>query len=146
MSLGGNCGKSGQTNLIFAWCCLLVWFCKCRVSIGFSRLELLKSPLCVIACLLQSVPCILQDFCPFIQQGLAELTKILGKAVHTGDCTSRFILNMFYGVAVWRSCKLLHLGDVALLKKFKDYPCTVGCGVIALVAVVITEILPGKWH
>ena len=30
----------------------------------------------------------------------AELTKILGHVVHTGDCTAQFIPNMFYTVAV----------------------------------------------
>ena len=38
---------------------------------------------------------------------------------------------------------LLHLGDVALLKEIRDYPSTVRCGVIVLVAVVIPENLPG---
>ena len=65
---------------------------------------------------------------------------------HTGDCTAKFIPNMFYGVAVWRSWRLLHLGDVTLLKEIKDYSSTVRCGVIVLVAVVIPEMLPGKWH
>ena len=77
-----------------------------------------------------------RDFCPFIQQGLPELTKILGRVVHSGDCTAQFILNMFYGVAVWRSCRLLRLDDVALLKEIKDYPSMVRCGVIVLVVVV----------
>ena len=55
---------------------------------------------------------------------------------------------MFYGVAVWRSCRLFHLGDVALLKEIKQdmYPSMVRCGIIALVEVVIPEVLPGKWH
>ena len=77
---------------------------------------------------------------------LAELTKILERVVHTGDGTAQFIPNMFYWVAVWRSCRLLHLGDVALLKEIMDYPSTVRCGVIVLVAVVIPKMLPGQWH
>ena len=51
---------------------------------------------------------------------------------------------MFYGVAVWRSCRLFHLGDIALLKEIKDYPSMARCGVIVLVAVVIPKILPAK--
>ena len=30
---------------------------------------------------------------------------------------AKFISTMFYGVAIWRSCRLFHLGDVALLKE-----------------------------
>ena len=38
MSLDGNCGKSGQTNLIFfAWCCLLMCFCVCLNKAQFWR-------------------------------------------------------------------------------------------------------------
>ena len=85
-------------------------------------------------------------FCLFIQQGLVELTKILGRVVHTGDCTAQYIPNKFYRVAVWWSCRLLHLGDIALLKEIKDCPSVVRCGVIVFVAVVIPESLPGKWH
>ena len=33
-----------------------------------------------------------------------------------------------------------------LLNEIRDYPSTVRCGVIVLVAVVIPEMLPGKWH
>ena len=69
-----------------------------------------------------------KDFCPFIQQSLAELTKILGRVVYTGDCTTQLIPNMVYVVTVWRSCRLLHLGDNALLKVIKDYPSMVRCG------------------
>ena len=76
----------------------------------------------------------------------AELNKILGRAVHTGDYTAQFIPNMLYGVAVWRSCRLLHLGDVALLKKIKDSLIIMRCVVTVLVAVIIPEMLPGKWH
>ena len=39
-----------------------------------------------------------RDFCPFIQQDLAALIKILVWVVHTGDCMAQFIPNMFYGV------------------------------------------------
>ena len=85
-----------------------------------------------------------KDFCPFIQQGMAKLTTILGLVVHPGDCMAQFIPNMFYGVAVWLSCRLLHLSDVALLKGMKDYPSTMMFGVIVLVA-VIPEMLSGKW-
>ena len=76
----------------------------------------------------------------------AELNKILGRAVHTGDYTAQFIPNMLYGVAVWRSCRLLHLGDVALLKEIKDSLIIMRCVVTVLVAVIIPEMLPGKWH
>ena len=37
-------------------------------------------------------------------------------------------------LAVWRSCRLLHLGDVEMLKEIKDYPSSVKGGVIILVA------------
>ena len=74
-------------------------------------------------------------------QGVAELTKILGWDVHIGDGTARFIPYMLYGAVVWRSCRRLHLGYVALLKEIKDYPSTVRCGVIVLVAVVIPEMV-----
>ena len=57
-----------------------------------------------------------------------------------------FIPSMFYRVAAWRSCRLLHLGDITLLKEIKDCLSTVGCGVIVLVVVVILKMLPGKWH
>ena len=85
-----------------------------------------------------------RDFCPFIQHWQAELTKIRGRVVHTGDCMAQCIPNMFYGVAVWLSCRLLHLGDVSLLQEIIDCPSTVRCGIIALVAVVIPEMLLGK--
>ena len=75
------------------------------------------------------------DFCPFIQQGLVELTKTLGRVVHTSDYTAKLIPNMFYRVTVSRP-----------LKEIKDYLCMVRCGVIVLVAVVIPEMLLGKWH
>ena len=64
-------------------------------------------------------------------------TKILGRVIHTADCMAQFIPNMFYGVAVWLSCRLFN--------EIKDYPSTVMCGVTVLVAVVIHEVLPGKW-
>ena len=82
----------------------------------------------------------------FILQGLAELIKILERVVHTGDCTAKLIPNTFYEFAVWRSWRLLHLGDFALLKEIKDYPNMVRCGVLLLVAVLFSEMLPGKWH
>ena len=47
---------------------------------------------------------------------------------------------------IWLSRRLLHLGDFALLKEIKDYRSMVRYGVIILVAVVIPELLPGKWH
>ena len=75
----------------------------------------------------------------------AEFTKTLGRVFHTADCTAHFFPNMFYGVAVWRSCKLLHLGDIAELKEIKNYPSTFSCGSIVLLAVVITEKLSSKW-
>ena len=68
-----------------------------------------------------------------MQQGEVKFTNILGRVVHTGDCTTQFIPNMLYEVAVWRSWRLLHRGDVALLKETKNYPSTVRCGVIVLV-------------
>ena len=49
----------------------------------------------------------------------------------------------------------LHSGDLAgcsvamtmlCWKKIKDYPSTLRCGLIVLVAVVIPEMLPGKWN
>ena len=89
---------------------------------------------------------IYMDFCPFIAKGLAEPTEILGWVVHTDDCTAQFIPNMFYGVAVWRPCRLLHLGDVDLLKEIKEFLSRERCCVIVLVALIIPEMLPGKWH
>ena len=53
---------------------------------------------------------------------------------------------MIYGLTVWRSCSLLPLGDVALLKEIKDHLSMVRCGIIILVVVVIPEMLLGKWH
>ena len=67
---------------------------------------------------------------------LVELTKIPGRVVHTGDCIARFIPTMFYELAVWRSCRLLYLGDNAQLKETKDCQSMVRCGVILLVAAV----------
>ena len=77
------------------------------------------------------------DFCPFILQGLAELSNALGHVFHTDDFTAQFIPNLFHGVAVWRSCRLLNLGDGALLKEINDYPSTVRCGVIVSVDIAI---------
>ena len=87
-----------------------------------------------------------RDFCSFIGQGLAEFNMILGWVVHTGDCMAEIIPNIFYGVTVWRLCSLHRHGDVAMLKKIKDYLGTMRCGVIVLVAVVIPKMRPGKWH
>ena len=45
---------------------------------------------------------------------------ILGQFVHTGDCMTQFIPNLFYGVAIRQSYRLLHLGEVALLSESRD--------------------------
>ena len=52
-------------------------------------------------------------------------TRFWGQVVHNDDSTASFIPHMIYGVPVWRSCRLLHLGVVLLLKEIKDYPSTV---------------------
>ena len=49
-----------------------------------------------MAWLLQGIAGILKGFCPFIQQGWAELTKILGRVVHIGDCRAQFIQTTMY--------------------------------------------------
>ena len=98
------------------------------------------------ACLLQDFAGILQRFLSIYQAGIGGAHRYSGVVVHTGDCTAQCIPNMFCGVRVWRSCRLIHLGDVALLKEIKDYPRRVGCGVIVLIAVVIPEMPPVKCH
>ena len=87
-----------------------------------------------------------RDLRPFIQQGLAKLIKILRRIVHRADCSAQFIPKMFYGVTVGRSWRLLHLCDIALLSEIEDYPSTKRSGVVILIAVVVPEIVPGKWH
>ena len=52
------------------WCCLLLWFCDCQVSFGYSRLKLPNVPLCVVACLIQSIPGVLQEFLSIYPAGL----------------------------------------------------------------------------
>ena len=137
----------GKQTLLLAWHCLLVWFCVCQVSIWYSRSSCDNRRYAFWHAGPKVSQVFYRDFWPFIHHGLAELTKILGRVVHNdGDCTTQFIPNMFYGVAVWRSCRPLHLGDVALLKKIKEYLSMVRCAFIALVMVVITKMLPGKWH
>ena len=87
-----------------------------------------------------------RDFCPFIQQGLAELTKMLrrGCPYWWSHCT--IYPKYSLGGAVWRSCRLLYLGDVALLKKIKDYLGMMRSSIIVMVMVVIPEMLPGERH
>ena len=134
--LDGNCGKSGKTNLIF--CMMLpvgVILCMPGQYPVFPPLADIITPKASWHACYKALQAFCRDFCPFIQQGLAELTKILGRVVHTSDCTAQFIQNMCCGVEVWRSWRLLHLGDVALLKEIKDYPSMVRCSVIILVAV-----------
>ena len=132
MSLDGDCGKSGQADLPFAWCCLLAWVYLCMPGqyrvfqplapiIAASRRDRLATEHCRSSTGISA--------CPFIQQRMVELTKFWGGL----SILAQFIPNMFYGVAVWQSCRLLHFGDVALLKKIKDYLSTVMCGVIFLV-------------
>ena len=147
MPLDGNCGKSGQTNLIV--CIMLpvgVVLCMPGQYRVFPPLAATIGARCRGNTCYKALQAFYMDFCPSIQQDLVDPTKILGMFVHTGDCMAQFIPNMFYGVVVWRSFRLLHLGDVALLKEIKDYPTTVRCGVILLVAVAIPEMVPGKWH
>ena len=52
------------------WCCLMLWFCECQVSIGYSRLKPPKVSLCVVACLIQSIPGILHEFLSIYLAGL----------------------------------------------------------------------------
>ena len=68
--------------------------------------------------------------------------------VHRADCSAQFIPKMFYGVTVGRSWRLLHLCDIALLvlEEIENYPSTMRSGVVILIAVVVPEIMPGKWH
>ena len=99
-----------------------------------------------MTCLLQGSAGVLQGFLSIYLAGLGLAHQNSGRVVHTGDSTAQFIPNLFYGVAIWRSCRLLHLGDIVLLNEIKVFPSMVTCGVIVLVAVVIPEKLPAKWH
>ena len=143
-------GKVSQKNMnkgvLFSRCCLLGWFCECQFSIGIPTSNCDNCRWASRHACRKALQAFYGDFCPFIQQGLVELTKIPGRVVKTGVRRAQFIPNMLYGVTVWRSCRLLHFGDVALLWEIKDYPSMVRCGVIVLVAVVIPEMMPGKWH
>ena len=147
MSLDCNCDESGQTNLIFlhdAACWRGFVYDGSVWSTSASSCD--NRHLALWHACYKVLQTFYRDFRPSTQQGLAELTKILGRVVHTGDCMAQSIPNMFYGVAVWRSCMLLHLGDIALQQEIKDSPSTVKCGVIILLAVVIPEMVPGNWH
>ena len=62
----------------FAWCCLMVWFGVCRVSIRYSRLSLWQSPLVIVACLLQGVADVLQGFLPIYPAGFGEANQDSG--------------------------------------------------------------------
>ena len=137
MSLDSICGKSGQSSVVL---CMPV-----QHQI-FPPLAEIIAARCRGMLATRCCRHFYRDFCPFIQQGLVEITMILGRFVYTGDCMAQFIPNMLCGVAVWRSCRLLHLCDAVLLKGVKDYLSTVKCGNIILVAVVIPKMLPGKWH
>ena len=88
-------------------------------------------------CLLQAFTSILQGFLPIYPTRLGGAHQHSGAVVHTGDFTTQFIPTMFCGVTVWRSYRLLHHGDVALLKEIKDFPSWVRYSFIVLVAVVI---------
>ena len=135
MSLDGNCDKSGQTNLIV--CMMLpvgVVLCmpgQYRVFpplaaiIAARRRDMLATRRCRGSI----------GFLSIYPAELGGAHQDSGACCHTGDSTAQFILNMFYRRAVWRSCRLLHPGDIALLKEVKDYPSTARCGVIILLAV-----------
>ena len=122
MWLDGNCGKSGKKKTLI-FCTIL--------------------PVGVVFCMPGQYRVFYRDFYPFIQQVLAELTKILGRVVHIDDCTAQLIPNMFYWVAVWRSCRRSIL--VTLPCWWKSSSTEHG-EFIVLVAVVVPEMLPGKWN
>ena len=118
MSLDGNCDKSGQTNGYL-------------VNNGYFRLELSKSPLGVVACLPQSLPGILQGHLAIYPAGLGGAHQDSGVG-----CSYWWLHIPINPQHVLWDCSLaimqaaLYLGDVALLKEFKDYTSTVKCGVI----------------
>ena len=147
MSLDGNCGKSGQTNLIFFCMMLPVGLVLC-MPVEYRAIPPLAA---IIATRRRGM---------LATKRCRHSTRI---SVHLSSRawrnSTRFWVglsilviarpnssHMFYGVAVWQTCRLLHFGDVAPLKGIKDYLSTVRCGVIVLVAVVIPEMLPDKRH
>ena len=105
----------------FAWCCLLVWFCVCQVSIWvFSPLTVIhaarRRSMLDTKCCRRST----WTFAHLSSRAWRSSPRFWGglsKLVIARPISP----NMFYGAAVWRSCRLLHLGDIALLKKIKDY-------------------------
>ena len=124
MSLHGNCGKSGQTNFIL---CLML---PDGVVLCMQGQYRVFPPLAAIITdrhrgMLTTRPCrpSIGSSAHLSRRALAELSKILGRVFQIGDCTNQCIPNMFYGVAVWPSCRLLHLGDVALVKENKEESC-----------------------
>ena len=144
MSFDGNCGKSGQTNLIF--CMMLpVGAALCIMSQYGVYPPLAAIIVTRLRGMLATRRCRRSMSISAHSSSSAwwSSPKILGQVVHTGDCTAQFIPDMLYGVAVWRSYRLVYLGAVALLKEIKDYSTTVRCGVIAI---AIPEMRPGKWH
>ena len=144
MSLVGNCGKSGQTNLFFAWCCLLVWFCVWG--------SVLVSPLAAI---------IAARRCGMIA------TRHCGHS--TGISTPLSSRSLRSSPRFWGGLPIL---VIALFKSFQicfmglQSGYLAGCSILVtlpcwrksrttrarwgvalvLVAEVIPEMLPGKWH
>ena len=88
----------------FAWCSLLVWLCICRGQYWVFP------PLAAIITarhhsMLVTRHCKHSSWIfPIYLPGLAEVTKILRRVVHSGDYMAQFIQNLFYRVAVWLSC------------------------------------------
>ena len=138
----GNCGKSGQTNLIF---CMMLPVGVILCMPGQYHIFL---PLAAIIAawrhgMLATRRC---RCCTGITAHLSSRAWRSSLWSWGGWLHGPFNPKIFYVVAVWRSYRLLHLGDVALLKEINDYPSTVRFDTIVLVAVVTPEKLPGKWH
>ena len=145
----GSCSESGQTNFL-AWCCLLVLVLLLLVLCVPVQYRVFSPPAAIIAARCSSMLAIgrCRRFsvisAHLSSRAWQRLLRFCGElSIH---CTAQFIPNIFYGVPVWWYCMLLHLGDVSLLKQIKDDLSTVRCGIIVLVAVVITGMLYGKWH
>ena len=88
MLLDGSCSESGKTNFL-AWCCLLVLVLLLLVLCMPVQYRVFLPPAAIIAARRSGMLCYtalqahFSDFCPFIQQGLAEIAKILWRVVHT---------------------------------------------------------------
>ena len=149
MSLDSNCSKFGQTNLIFfAWCCLAVGVVLCmpgqyRVFPPLAAIFVTRRRSMLATRRCKSSTGISVHSSSRAWQSSPRLWGGLSILMIARPNSSQMCSR---GVAVWRSCRLLHLGDVALLKKIKDYMSMVMCCIIVLVATVIPELLPDESH